>query len=95
MSSRIRCAVNGVSKSLPPWVSTLEVEPLTPREEQVAFWLGAAKGNSQIADILGCRPRTVETHVHNILKKWHLESRTEICSRWLQHRLGSRNPPAK
>jgi len=52
--------------------------PLTPAEEKV-FW-EAIQGftNKQIGDRLFVSPRTVQTHLSNILSKLHLENRSQL-----------------
>lgn len=52
--------------------------PLTPAEEKV-FW-EVIKGftNKQIGDRLFVSPRTVQTHLSNILSKLHLENRSQL-----------------
>jgi DNA-binding CsgD family transcriptional regulator len=57
-------------------------KPLTPREQEIASCIGAGKPNKEIAKIFHCSPRTVETHVHNILQKRGLRNRNELCSWW-------------
>jgi DNA-binding NarL/FixJ family response regulator len=49
---------------------------LSPRESEVAQWLGWGKTNPQIANILGMQPRTVEKHLERILEKLGVENRT-------------------
>jgi DNA-binding NarL/FixJ family response regulator len=63
---------NGKSHAIP---SPL---PLTPAEEKV-FW-EAIQGftNKQIGDRLFVSPRTVQTHLSNILSKLHLENRSQL-----------------
>jgi non-specific serine/threonine protein kinase len=55
---------------------------LTPRERQVAEALTDGASNKEIAAKLFVSPRTVETHVQNILAKTGLTSRTDVAS-WL------------
>ncbi|HEY8835877.1 MAG TPA: helix-turn-helix transcriptional regulator [Chthoniobacterales bacterium] len=62
-----------------------EKKPLTPRELEVAEWIGRAKGNEEIATILGCSTLTVKKHVHHILGKLSMESRLAVCSWWHEH----------
>lgn len=61
-----------------PAVGTLEPLPFTPAEEKV-FW-EAIKGytNKQIGDRLFVSPRTVQTHLSNILNKLELENRAQL-----------------
>jgi DNA-binding CsgD family transcriptional regulator len=51
------------------------VATLTPREQEVFYWLGQGKRNSEIAVIIQCGVRTVEKHVENILRKTDSENR--------------------
>jgi DNA-binding NarL/FixJ family response regulator len=54
-------------------------EGLTERERTVAAFVGRGKSNREIAALLTVAPRTVETHVHSILSKLGLTSRTQIA----------------
>jgi DNA-binding CsgD family transcriptional regulator len=49
---------------------------LSPRENEVAGWLGKGKTNPEIAAILGMSARTVEKHVERVLAKLGVENRT-------------------
>lgn len=71
----------------------LPAEPLTPREEEVVRWIAAGKRNNEIASILECSHRTIESHVHNIFKKLHVETRTNICGWWYEQRQASERSP--
>jgi DNA-binding CsgD family transcriptional regulator len=82
MPSRNRCARNGSSKSIPAGAADPFGKPLTAREEEIAALIGVGKGNREIAQDFRCSPRTVETHVHNILQKLGLKNRNEICAWW-------------
>jgi predicted ATPase/DNA-binding SARP family transcriptional activator/DNA-binding CsgD family transcriptional regulator len=55
--------------------------PLSPRERQIAALIAAGSTNAQIAAALGVAPRTVDTHVRNILKKLGAASRAEVAAR--------------
>jgi DNA-binding CsgD family transcriptional regulator len=59
----------------------LAVEPpLTPREQEVLHWLAEGKRDSEIADILDVKSRTVEQHVRAILAKLSVENRTAAAA---------------
>ena len=51
----------------------------TPRELEVAGWIGLAKSNEQIAKLLGWSTETVKKHVQHLLKKLGVENRLGIC----------------
>lgn len=57
-----------------------EVEPLSPRERQIARLAGRLS-NAQIAERLGISKRTVDHHVSNALKKTGVASRHELAAR--------------
>ncbi len=54
--------------------------PLTPREQEVLHWLAEGKRDSEIADILDVKSRTVEQHVRAILFKFRVETRTAAAA---------------
>ncbi len=60
---------------------------LTPREREVAILLARELTNRQIASELVISERTVATHVHKILKKLGLRSRTQIAAWTIEQRL--------
>lgn len=53
---------------------------LTERENDVALLLGAGRSNREIAEALVLSIRTVETHVHRILRKTGARNRAEVSS---------------
>lgn len=52
------------------------VVKLSAREAEIHHWLRLGKRDSEIAAILGISRRTVENHVHRILQKLMVETRT-------------------
>lgn len=52
--------------------------PLTPAEEKVFWEVIQGFTNKQIGDRLFVSPRTVQTHLSNILSKLQLESRSQL-----------------
>jgi DNA-binding NarL/FixJ family response regulator len=76
-SEMVRLMQQTVSTSEPQAV-TPDPLPLTPAEEKV-FW-EVIKGytNKQIGDHLFVSPRTVQTHLSNILSKLQLENRSQL-----------------
>ena len=60
---------------------------LTLREREVASMVGQGLSNKQIAQELRISPATVKNHVHNILEKSHLSSRSAIGGRLEQGHL--------
>jgi DNA-binding NarL/FixJ family response regulator len=52
--------------------------PLTPAEEKVFWEVIQGFTNKQIGDRLFVSPRTVQTHLSNILSKLHLENRSQL-----------------
>ena len=57
---------------------TPEPLPLTPAEERVFWEVIQGYTNKQISDRLFISPRTVQTHLSNILNKLSLENRTQL-----------------
>jgi len=60
---------------------------LTPREIEVLRLIAEGYTNTQIADLLGLSPRTIETHRANIRAKLHLDSRAELVRFAARHGL--------
>ncbi|MBF2075652.1 MAG: response regulator transcription factor [Synechococcales cyanobacterium C42_A2020_086] len=61
-----------------PSLPTPQPLPLTPAEEKVFWEVIQGFTNKQIGDRLFVSPRTVQTHLSNILSKLHLESRSQL-----------------
>lgn len=51
---------------------------LTPRETEVLGWLREGKTGPEIAMILGCAHRTVESHVARLYRKLGFSNRTQV-----------------
>lgn len=62
-------------KAQPPAMAPL---PLTAGEQRVFWEVVQGLTNKQISDRLFISPRTVQTHLSNILKKLHLENRAQL-----------------
>ena len=60
---------------------------LSPRELEVVRLIAAGQSNQQIADALFVSHRTATTHVHNILNKLGLDSRTAVAAWAIRHGL--------
>lgn len=60
-------------------------EALSPRELEVATLVAAGFSNRQIADSLFLAVATVKDHVHAILTKTGLASRSEVAAAWYGH----------
>lgn len=82
MSPKTHSAGNGSAKPASRSARPDESEPLTPRELEVAEWIGHGKGNEEIAIILKRSKPTVKKHVQNILRKLRLETRLAVCAWW-------------
>lgn len=57
-------------------------DTLTPRESEVATLVVAGFSNAQIAEALFISVATVKDHVHSILAKTDLRSRSEVAAAW-------------
>ncbi len=76
----VRKLMDGLRQPHPPTDSsaaTLPSEPLTVREKEVLGLLGQGFSNPKIAETLQISQGTVRVHVHNILGKLNLESRSQ------------------
>lgn len=52
---------------------------LTPRERQVLAGVAERKPNATIADELGLSPKTVKTHLSDVLKQLGVANRTQAA----------------
>jgi DNA-binding NarL/FixJ family response regulator len=79
-SEIIRLIQNQVSEEPPaPRVTVTPASlPLTPAEEKVFWEVVQGFTNKQIGDRLFISPRTVQTHLSNILSKLQLENRSQL-----------------
>lgn len=66
-------------------------EPLTRREREIAALVARGLPNKSIARELSLAPATIKNHVHNILQKLSLQSRSELAAFWPRHAA----PPAQ
>ena len=69
----------------PSNISAAPTSPLTPRELEVAHLVAEGYTDRQIAEALFITAGTVGTHVHHILQKLNLTSRTQVAV-WLTSR---------
>lgn len=53
---------------------------LTKREAEVLLWISQGKRNSEIAEILGARSRTIGKHLERIFVKLNVETRTAAAN---------------
>ena len=67
----------GESPDVSTRTSQMLVDPLTPREREVLGWMAAGLSNRQIAEKLILSEGTVKFHVHSILEKMGVHSRTQ------------------
>ena len=56
---------------------------LTRREVEVLTWVADGKSNTEIGQILGMSPRTVQKHLEHIFEKLGVETRTAAAVRVL------------
>ena len=72
-----------------PAVDPAAVDPdldrLTPRQREVLRFIAKGYTYKETADALGLSPRTVETHVSDVLRKLQLTNRSEL-TRWAMDR---------
>jgi DNA-binding CsgD family transcriptional regulator len=72
----------------PPTRPTPLLGVLTQREAEVFAWLLKGKSNSEIGQILGSAPRTIDKHVQRIFRKLGVVNRADAIVR-----CGGRHPP--
>jgi DNA-binding NarL/FixJ family response regulator len=78
-SQALRFARIGESKRL-----DIDMEPLTPREQQVLVKMVSGLGNREIADALHVSPHTAKFHVAQIISKLNANSRAHAVAKALQ-----------
>ncbi|MEZ0385803.1 MAG: response regulator transcription factor [Verrucomicrobium sp.] len=66
----------GLEKSFREMRRRAELKSLSARELEVFDWVGKAKTNKEIGQILGISPRTVQKHLESVFEKLGIESRT-------------------
>ena len=77
-----RMVVESFRKPAP--AQTVELEPLTPREEEVLSLLAKGYITKEIADQLAISFDTVRFHLKHIYRKLHVRSRTEALLKYLK-----------
>ncbi len=61
--------------------ATLEARPtLTPREREILDLICSGLGNEDIAHALGIRPKTVENHCQNVMRKLQIHTRAGLAA---------------
>jgi DNA-binding CsgD family transcriptional regulator len=67
---------------------------LTPREDEILYWVAHGLTDTQIAKKMGITASTVDVHIQNIRKKVrpHI-SRVGLAMVWLHRRKKKRLPP--
>lgn len=60
---------------------------LSPREQEILYWVGEGLTSQSISDTLKLSPRTVENHRYRIMKKLNIESTSELIKLVLKHRI--------
>ena len=81
-SPRVAAALFARVAALAGRGDALSVEPLTPREQEIADLVACGLPNKTIARELSLAPATIKNHVHNILQKLGLQRRGEIIAAW-------------
>jgi non-specific serine/threonine protein kinase len=90
MDELVAVALGESSSSAPVPDSPLGDLPLTRREREIAILVATGKTNREIAEELVIAPRTVDSHVQNILTKLDFSSRSQVvalvsAARWTGH----------
>jgi DNA-binding NarL/FixJ family response regulator len=63
---------------------------LSPRELEIATLVAEGLTNREIADEIVVSVRTVESHVHRVLKKFNVDSRRDLVEPLAEYREGTR-----
>jgi len=67
---------------LPPETGRPVMDCLTRRQRQVAEFVAQGLTNPQIAEALGCSPRTVGKHLQNIYEALDIHHRAALAAKW-------------
>jgi DNA-binding CsgD family transcriptional regulator len=76
---------------LPPRAAKMGAAALTDRELEIARLAAAGKSNKAIGKSLDISVRTVGTHLSNIFRKLHVESREQLLARMREQQVFTRN----
>ena len=66
---------------------TRENPALTPREREIVQLVAEGRSTKELADRLGIRPKTAETHRTNIMRKLNLHSVSEVVRYAIRNKL--------
>ena len=70
-----------VADSVTPPIDSPKHPEITAREMEVLEHMSRGLRNAQLAEVMGISHRTVETHVHHVLLKLGVNSRTQAVAR--------------
>jgi DNA-binding NarL/FixJ family response regulator len=87
LSQRLAGFVLDAFAGAPPQQSDPALDELTPREQEILEQIARGYLYKEIAATLGISPRTVETHVSQVLRKLHLTNRHQLARWAAAHRL--------
>ncbi|MGB3331162.1 MAG: LuxR C-terminal-related transcriptional regulator [Thermomicrobiales bacterium] len=76
--------------TIPPSAQT---PPLTRREQEILHLLAEGYSTQRLADELSISPRTITTHIANMMGKYEVSSRTELVARPLRDGAIPGTPP--
>ena len=73
-------AVHDLRQPSAALAAVAEQVPLTPRGRQVADFIAQGLSNKEIAEAMGISPRTVDSHVENIMTRLGVRTRAQIAA---------------
>ncbi|MBD0269764.1 MAG: response regulator transcription factor [Cyanobacteria bacterium Co-bin8] len=85
IQAQVERLVGQVRSQADPAAATPEPLPLTPAEAKVFWEVIQGYTNKQIGERLFISPRTVQTHLSNILSKLSLENRSQLIRFAFEH----------
>lgn len=77
--------MHGLRQQLQSTAPDTLVEPLTARQQEIVILLAEGRTDAEVGQVLHLTEATVRSHVHHILQRLQLETRTQLIAYAHQH----------